>query len=72
MIVAFYHITTSNYNFHSNQPDLDVDYDNVIDIKDMDIIPGIKSIVELEHGLFQIQGAEAVRYELDGAIILCL
>jgi hypothetical protein len=71
MIVAFYNITSTSYDLSSGVPDLSIDYSNPLGIKDMEFIPGIKSIIELNGGLYQIFGAEVVRYEnSDGEHIL--
>ena len=66
MVVAFYPVTHADYNMLTSQPELNVDYNSPIEIKEMDFIPGIKSIIELKDDLYSIHGAEIVRYDNNG------
>lgn len=63
MIVAFYNILNSGYNLSVGVPELRIDYNNPITIKEMDFIPGIKSVIEINYALYTVYGAEVIRYD---------
>jgi hypothetical protein len=63
MIVAFYPISNASFDLSSGQVDLNINYSNPIEVREMEFIPGIKSIIELDGELYSVQGAETVRYE---------
>lgn len=66
MIVSFYNIMNTSYDLSTGIPDMSIDYSNPLAIKEMEYIPGVKSVIELEDSLYTIYGAEIVRYELNG------
>lgn len=63
MIVAFYNIKNTSYNLSVGVAELSIDYSRPITIKEMDFIPGIKSVIEINDVLYTVHGAEVIRYD---------